>query len=98
MGCFRTLARGYIDCEDYIYGVERVVTVKAAEVGRSPRRRQVWRGLALLGLLVALGSPARADDDGWVLTQKSAMFGDQYVYLTKNGMKCYNPKVGFAFV
>jgi hypothetical protein len=62
----------------------------------------VWRGSGSLLLLVVLTLssifPAFADDSGWVLTQKSAQFGDQYLYVTKNGLKCYNPRAGFAFV
>lgn len=51
-------------------------------------------------ILVGLCSiaPVRADDQGWVLTQKSATFGDQYVYISSNGLKCYNPRAGFALV
>jgi hypothetical protein len=50
----------------------------------------------LLGLFSV--SPVNADDKGWILTQKSATFGDQYVYISPNGLKCYNPRAGFAFV
>lgn len=44
--------------------------------------------------IVALVSaaPARADDSGWVLTQRSANFGDQYVYVSPQGLKLVSPK------
>jgi len=53
----------------------------------------------LVDLAILSASAALAvDDPGWVLTQQSATFGDQYVYITKNGLKCVNPRAGFAFV
>ena len=55
---------------------------------------------ALMLLVSIVTSPvARATGDpGWVLTQKSVQFGDQYLYVTQSGMKVYNPRAGFAFV
>ncbi len=51
---------------------------------------------ALLGIFSS--APVNADDKGWVLTQKSATFGDQYVYISPNGMKVYKPQAQFAIV
>jgi len=63
------------------------------------------RRVSRAGLVAAFGvfsglavcAPAFADA-GWVLTQRSATFGDQYLYISKNGLKCQNPKAGTAFV
>ncbi len=55
----------------------------------------VW----LVAVFFALSAPsALADDKGWVLTQKSLTLGDQYVYISPSGLKCVNPKAGFAMV
>jgi hypothetical protein len=55
----------------------------------------VW----LVIVFFALSAPfAKADDRGWVLTQKSLTLGDQYVYISPSGLKCVNPKAGFAMV
>lgn len=48
-----------------------------------------------LGTLTASASFA---DPGWVLTQRSTKMGDQYVYISDQGMKISNPKVGFNLV
>lgn len=42
--------------------------------------------------------PGSAQEKGWVLTQKSTTLGDQYVYISPSGLKCVNPKAGFALV
>ncbi len=42
--------------------------------------------------------PALADDKGWVLTQRSANFGDQYVYISPTGLKLVSPKQGVNIV
>ena len=57
----------------------------------------LWLSALMLMVLAAV-VPASADDKGWVLTQKSATLGDQYVYISSNGLKCYNPRAGFALV
>lgn len=55
--------------------------------------------VSLCGSLSAgLTSPALADDKGWVLTQRSANFGDQYVYISPNGLKLVSPKQGVNIV
>lgn len=54
--------------------------------------------LLVLGVLTTASVPALANDAGWVLTQKSANFGDQYLYISPSGMKCYNPRAGTAMV
>lgn len=53
--------------------------------------------LAIFGLS-SLAQPVQADEQGWVLTQKSQNLGDQYVYISPSGLKCVNPKAGFAMV
>lgn len=57
-----------------------------------------WAVWLLSAIFVLSASSARADDKGWVLTQKSATLGDQYLYISPNGLKCVNPKAGFAMV
>ena len=42
-------------------------------------------------------SPALANQ-GWVLTQKSTKMGDQYVYISDQGLKISNPRAGFNLV
>lgn len=44
------------------------------------------------------GLPAWAQEKGWVLTQKSQTFGDQYLYVSPSGFKCWNPKAGIALI
>jgi hypothetical protein len=53
--------------------------------------------LAVSGLATIV-QPVQADEQGWVLTQKSQNLGDQYVYISPSGLKCVNPKAGFAMV
>lgn len=49
-------------------------------------------------LFISSFVPAPANETGWVLTQKSQTFGDQYLYVSPSGFKCVNPKAGIAFV
>jgi len=55
-----------------------------------------------LGFLVSAFSlttgAALADEQGWVLTQRSDKIGDQYVYVAPSGVKLVNPKVGYNIV
>ncbi len=51
----------------------------------------------LVAVFFVLSAPlALADDKGWVLTQKSAQLGDQYIYISPNGLKCVNPRAWFC--
>lgn len=43
-------------------------------------------------------APALADEKGWVLTQKSEKFGDQYIYISGNGLKLVSPSRGINIV
>lgn len=52
--------------------------------------------VTLCGSLCA--GPAMADEKGWVLTQRSANFGDQYVYISPTGLKLVSPKQGVNIV
>jgi hypothetical protein len=53
----------------------------------------------LAAVFFVLSAPfAIADDKGWVLTQKSSQLGDQYIYISPSGLKCVNPRAGFAMV
>lgn len=53
----------------------------------------------VVGLSLLSAAPAsHADDKGWILTQKSSTLGDQYVYISPSGLKCVNPRAGFAMV
>jgi len=47
----------------------------------------------------ALASPkAEGDERGWVLTQRSAAMGDQYVYISSSGIKIVNPSRGIGSI
>lgn len=56
-----------------------------------------------LGFLVFLAlffclPPVFANDQGWVLTQRSSKFGDQYVYVSGQGLKLVVPRQGCNLV
>src|ERR1700728_4026127 len=42
--------------------------------------------------------PASAKETGWILTQRTKLFGDQYVYISTHGVKCINPKQGIGWI
>jgi hypothetical protein len=52
---------------------------------------------AAFALLSVTGDAAFADQ-GYVLTQRSTKMGDQYVYVSDQGLKISNPKAGFNLV
>jgi hypothetical protein len=54
--------------------------------------------LIVLYFLVPGSMTAIATEQGWILTQRSRQLGDQYVYLSEEGLKCINPKQGFGLV
>jgi hypothetical protein len=54
--------------------------------------------LLVITLLLQLPTPTIAAEQGWVLTQRSRQLGDQYVYLSGDGLKCINPKQGIGLV
>ncbi len=61
--------------------------------------RAALSAVSLFCLSCACGYlPARADESGWVLTQRSSALGDQYVYLTASGIKIINPRQGIGFI
>lgn len=60
--------------------------------------RVAFTALALLAHLGVSSVPAQAADKGWVLTQKSLMMGDMYLYVSPSGFKFTNPKAGVNFV
>ncbi|MBS2006175.1 MAG: hypothetical protein JST01_03990 [Cyanobacteria bacterium SZAS TMP-1] len=64
---------------------------------RLPRRSFSMLGTTLAALLLTAGA-AMADEQGWVLTQRSDKIGDQYVYVAPNGVKLVNPKIGYNIV
>ena len=41
---------------------------------------------------------ALASESGWVLTQRTKLFGDQYLYLSNHAVKCVNPKQGIGWI
>jgi hypothetical protein len=41
---------------------------------------------------------AKADEAGWVLTQRSKQFGDSYLYVSPTGLKMSNPTAGTGFI
>jgi hypothetical protein len=51
--------------------------------------------VSFFGLCVAEGMTREM---GWILTQSADPFGDQYVYLSNEGVKCYNPARGIGWV
>jgi len=52
----------------------------------------------IAALAILSVSPVQAGGSGWVLTQRSKELGDQYVYLSANGVKCVNPRQGVGLV
>ncbi len=42
--------------------------------------------------------PGQAEENGWILTQYSKAFGNQYVYLSATGVKCVNPRQGIGWI
>ncbi len=54
--------------------------------------------IAVSLLLYSFAGPALANESGWILTQHSKLFGDQYLYLNSRGVKCINPKQGIGWV
>jgi hypothetical protein len=54
---------------------------------------------AVFACWLAFGTAAAAlADQGWVLTQRSTKMGDQYLYISDQGLKLSNPKAGFNLV
>ncbi len=49
-------------------------------------------------LSLACSQAFAAGDNGWVLTQHSKAFGDQYLYISTRGVKCFNPKQGIGWI
>jgi len=54
--------------------------------------------VVLLGYFALTASAALADEQGWVLTQRSEVIGDQYVYVAPSGVKIVNPKIGYNII
>jgi hypothetical protein len=54
--------------------------------------------LAAVAWATLSSAPVFADQQGWVLTQKSTRLGDQYLYVSPEGLKLVNPKLGFNIV
>lgn len=54
--------------------------------------------LLLAICLVIAVLPTNAKENGWILTQHSKIFGDQYIYISTHGVKCINPKQGIGWV
>jgi hypothetical protein len=52
----------------------------------------------LMACFAASLPAALADEQGWVLTQRSDMVGDQYVYVAPSGVKLVNPKIGYNVI
>lgn len=69
----------------------------------SPKRSTLKRFkagavFALASMLLGVTGSAAFADQGWVLTQRSTKMGDQYVYISDQGLKITNPKAGFNLV
>lgn len=60
--------------------------------------KKVLKASLFLSLAAVFVSPVQAGGSGWVLTQRSKDWGDQYVYLGPNGIKCVNPRQGVGLV
>lgn len=54
--------------------------------------------LLIIFISAMLLPPCSGANQGWVLTQRSRQLGDQYVYLSGEGLKCINPKQGFGLI
>jgi hypothetical protein len=53
----------------------------------------------LLSIYFIIGlHPASAKETGWILTQRTKLLGDQYVYISTHGVKCINPKQGIGWI
>ena len=48
-----------------------------------------------LTLLVSCYQPAWALEKGWILTQHSKIFGDQYMYVSDAGCQMYKPQTRY---
>src|SRR6185369_10116768 len=55
-------------------------------------------GLWVMACLFLQAAPALAQENGYVLTQRSKNLGDQYVYLSPSGLKCVNPREGLGLI
>jgi hypothetical protein len=62
------------------------------------RRKNLTAILSFALCLFAMALPAFAEDAGWVLTQRSARLGDQYLYISEHGVKLVNPKLGLVII
>jgi len=54
--------------------------------------------IACLATLSLSGLKAQADEQGWVLTQRSSTLGDQYVYISASGVKIQNAQQGVGTI
>jgi hypothetical protein len=65
------------------------------------RQRKFFVRLSFLApLLISFfaATQAKADEAGWVLTQRSKEFGDSYLYVSPSGLKMTNPTAGTGFI
>lgn len=62
------------------------------------RKLSIRNFCAAVTLVGFCAAPALADEKGWVLTQRSAQFGDQYVYISPSGLKLVSPAKGINIV
>jgi hypothetical protein len=62
------------------------------------RLRQSFWVIASLLTLPMTGLKAQADEQGWVLTQRSSSLGDQYVYISPSGVKIQNAQQGVGTI
>jgi hypothetical protein len=62
------------------------------------RRKNLTAIVSFVLCLFATALPALAEDAGWVLTQRSARLGDQYLYVSEHGVKLVNPKLGLVII
>jgi hypothetical protein len=54
--------------------------------------------LLIAFLFFASTTSVSAEENGWILTQNSKVFGDQYVYISTQGVKCINPRQGIGWI
>jgi hypothetical protein len=62
------------------------------------RARQTFWLMACLLTFPMTGLKAQADEQGWVLTQRSSTLGDQYVYISPSGVKIQNAQQGVGTI
>jgi hypothetical protein len=75
-----------------------VLTIRDQMTLINRRARQSFWLISCLLTLQLPGLKAQADEQGWVLTQRSSTLGDQYVYISPSGVKIQNAQQGVGTI